>query len=44
MVSGGGSLRYLAIEIALLDWDFEVLEPDGLVEEMRSLRTRLASV
>jgi len=43
MVSGGGSLGYLAMEIALLEWEYEVIEPAELREEMRRLGERLVA-
>ena len=40
--SGGGSLDGLALHIARLGYDFEVLDPPELAERMRLLASRLA--
>lgn len=39
--AGDDDLRWLAVRIAMLPADFEVLEPPELVEELRSLASRL---
>ena len=39
--TGDDDLRWLAMRIAMLGVDFEVLEPAELVEQMRTLATRL---
>ena len=39
--TGDDDLRWLAVRIAMLPVDFEVLEPPELVEELRSLASRL---
>ena len=39
--AGDDDLRWLAIRVAMLPADFEVLEPPELVEELRSLAARL---
>jgi len=39
--TGDDDLRWLAVRIAMLPEDFEVLEPPELIEELRSLAARL---
>ncbi len=40
--TGDDDLRWLAMRISMLPGDFEVLEPPELIEELRSLASRLA--
>ena len=39
--TGDDDLRWLALRIAMLGVDFEVHEPPELIEELRSLASRL---
>jgi predicted DNA-binding transcriptional regulator YafY len=39
--TGAGSLEVLAIHVAMLGYEFEVLEPAGLIEALRDARDRL---
>ncbi|MFJ4245480.1 helix-turn-helix transcriptional regulator [Streptomyces iakyrus] len=38
---GAGSLDVMVIHVVMLGFDFEVLEPDGLIEAIRTTRDRL---
>ncbi|GAA3981482.1 YafY family protein [Streptomyces marokkonensis] len=40
--TGAGSLDVMVVHVVLLGFDFEVLEPDGLTEAIRTARDRLS--
>lgn len=44
LITGADSLRFLAVQLAGLGPDFEVLEPPELIEELRVLADRLTRV